>query len=53
LATWSFFTNFLSINEEKEDLLKIFKALDANGDGKLTKQELLEGITAQSNNLFY
>ena len=32
------------MNEEKEELLKIFKALDVNGDGKLTKQELLEGI---------
>ena len=31
------------MNDEKEDLLKIFKALDANGDGKLTKQELIEG----------
>jgi len=32
------------MNEEKEELLKIFKALDSNGDGKLTKQELMEGI---------
>jgi len=37
-------TNFLTMNEEKKDLLKIFKALDKNGDGQLTKEELFDGI---------
>lgn len=29
--------------EEKEELLKTFKALDKNSDGVLTKAELMEG----------
>jgi calcium-dependent protein kinase len=29
--------------KEKENLSKIFKAFDKNGDGKLSKQEIIEG----------
>jgi len=43
VAVWTFLTNFLTINEEKKDLLKIFKTLDTNGDGQLTREELLNG----------
>ena len=43
MAVWTFLTNFLTINEEKKDLLKIFKTLDTNGDGQLTREELLNG----------
>jgi len=28
---------------EKENLAKIFKALDKNGDGKLSKDEIING----------
>lgn len=28
---------------EKENLSKIFKAIDKNGDGKLSKEEIMEG----------
>lgn len=31
------------MNEEKEELLKVFKSIDINGDGKLTREELLAG----------
>jgi Ca2+-binding EF-hand superfamily protein len=29
--------------EETEQLEKIFKAIDTNGDGQLSKQEILDG----------
>jgi len=28
---------------EKENLARIFKAIDKNGDGKLSKEEIMEG----------
>lgn len=33
----------MASKEEKKELLKTFKALDKNGDGQLSKQELLDG----------
>lgn len=33
----------LMTNKEKNDLKEIFTALDKNGDGMLTQEELLEG----------
>lgn len=38
-----FIVNHMTTREEKNDLMKIFKSLDTNGDGKLTRDELLEG----------
>lgn len=37
--------------EEKNELLKTFQALDLNGDGQLTRQELIEGKRALKANV--
>lgn len=33
----------MSTKKEQEELYKTFKALDKNGDGKITKEELISG----------
>lgn len=35
----------MTTKEERNDLMKVFKLLDKNSDGKLTKEELAEGYT--------
>lgn len=42
-ATYAFMASQLLSTKEKENLSKIFKAFDKNGDGKLSKQEIIEG----------
>jgi calcium-dependent protein kinase len=42
-ATMSFISSQLISKSEKERLAKIFKAIDKNGDGKLSKEEILNG----------
>lgn len=42
-ATFAFIASQLLTKTEKENLAKIFKALDKNGDGKLSKEEIVEG----------
>ncbi len=44
MATWNFFVNFLALNEDKHELLKAFSKLDKDGNGILTKSELVEGF---------
>ena len=34
---------YLATRDEKNELLKTFQALDLNGDGQLTRRELIEG----------
>jgi len=34
---------YLASQEEKSELLKTFQALDANKDGKLTREEIVNG----------
>lgn len=43
-ATWVFLVTYLATQEEKSELLKTFQALDANGDGKLTREEIIDGF---------
>jgi len=40
-----FMATQLASNKEKEDLAQIFIKLDKNGDGSLSREELLEGYT--------
>ncbi|EGR27981.1 hypothetical protein IMG5_185640 [Ichthyophthirius multifiliis] len=42
-ATLMFFVNNLATKEEKNELLKVFQSLDTNGDGKLSREELING----------
>ncbi|KAL4442843.1 hypothetical protein ABPG74_010732 [Tetrahymena malaccensis] len=44
-AVWMFIVNYLATKEEKNELLKTFQSLDANGDGKLSREELINGYS--------
>jgi calcium-dependent protein kinase len=42
-ATLAFIASHLTSNDEKKDLEKVFKSIDKDGDGQLTKIEILDG----------
>lgn len=42
-ATWVFLVSYFATKEEKEELLRTFRALDLNSDGLLSREELIEG----------
>ena len=42
-ATYAFIASQLLSKKEKEEIDKVFKAMDINGDGKLSKQEVKLG----------
>ena len=46
-ATWVFLVSNIATREEKNEMLNTFKALDLNGDGQLTRDELLIGKIKQ------
>lgn len=46
-AIWVFMVSFLTTREEKSELFNTFKTLDLNGDGQLTRDELLTGNIAK------
>mgnify|MGYP000945054374 CR=1 FL=1 len=39
----------LATKEEKNELLEIFQQLDTNGDGQLSRDELIKGYSINSN----
>ena len=47
-AVYFFIVNNMATKEEKNSLIKTFKALDLNGDGKLTSDELMAGYNSKS-----
>lgn len=44
-AIFLYFVNFFDIGREKEQLLEVFKAMDKNFDGKLSRKELIEAYS--------
>jgi calcium-dependent protein kinase len=44
-ATLTYIGSQLLGKEEREELARVFRKLDANGDGKLSKEEILTGYS--------
>jgi len=42
-ATWILLVSYFASHEERTQLLKTFQALDLNGDGQLSREELIKG----------
>ena len=40
--------NYITAKDETQNLIKTFKMIDKNGDGLLSKKELLEGSQSNS-----
>jgi len=49
-AIWVFMVSNLVSSEEKRNLMALFKTLDVNGDGQITKEELIMGYYFSSLN---
>jgi calcium-dependent protein kinase len=43
-ATYAFIVSQLATKKEKEEMLELFKSLDTDGSGTLSRQELIEGF---------
>ena len=50
-ATLTFLVHNFAPKEELDELKKIFFAFDKNGDGKLSKEEFVKGLTKNNTNL--
>ena len=44
-AAWQFLINHMASKEEQTELMKTFKLLDINNDGKLSHEELVIGYS--------
>ena len=42
-AVWTYMVCQMSTKEEANELIKVFKGLDTNSDGQLSKEELILG----------
>ncbi|KRX03976.1 Protein kinase-like domain [Pseudocohnilembus persalinus] len=51
-ALLTFIVNQLVTNQQKEDLLETFKQLDANNDGVLSREELIQGFQNMYNDKY-
>ncbi|CAD8066872.1 unnamed protein product [Paramecium sonneborni] len=49
-AVLTFMATQIITQQEQDELNKTFKAIDKNGDGKLSRQELIDGYTQVTNN---
>lgn len=47
-AFYLFISSYFARKEEKNEYLKVFQKLDQNGDGQLTRDELIKGLFTQS-----
>lgn len=43
-AAWMFMTSYLVTREEKQEIIRTYLALDLDGDGQLSREELLNGF---------
>ena len=48
-ATFMYIVNQLTTKDERNELMKTFQSLDKNGDGVLSKAELMEGYKKTMN----
>ena len=42
IVMWEFISIYVYSNKEKQDMLQQFRTIDQNGDGTLTKEELIQ-----------
>ena len=48
-AILTYITSQMMTNDEKDQMIKTFRALDKNGDGTLSKEELMYGFQNVNN----
>jgi calcium-dependent protein kinase len=46
-ATWVYLVTFMTTKSEQKQLMQVFKNLDTNHDGQLSREELVSGYCNQ------